>query len=346
MKNNRISGFQWALTIFVFFIVTAVLTLVLRDYQAAIGIKRFVFDISRVAPFIAALICIIAFKNKKEQIFGLKFSIDLRVLQRIVIALIIPMSIFIIGMIAFNTMADSFILLQASDLSVSVLTIVIGHVLMAFFVEFGFRSYLQNIVESKVSTFFASIIVGLMFSIWSANTTYGMEYAGYQFLYTFSFSMIIGELIRGTRGKTIYIATIFHAAMSFAQIFLFSEELGDLFSMKVIAVSTAAIGIIYLILSYTLRLLIYLFTNRNLNESEPNNYLEKMNENEENDDETFDNSNRNEDDDHYQNTDSSNNEQNSEPDRQSRVVSDIKDEINETEDNRNTFIISDNDRHH
>lgn len=346
MKNNRISGFQWALTIFVFFIVTAVLTLVLRDYQAAIGIKRFVFDISRVAPFIAALICIIAFKNKKEQIFGLKFSIDLRVLQRIVIALIIPMSIFIIGMIAFNTMADSFILLQASDLSVSVLTIVIGHVLMAFFVEFGFRSYLQNIVESKVSTFFASIIVGLMFSIWSANTTYGMEYAGYQFLYTFSFSMIIGELIRGTRGKTIYIATIFHAAMSFAQIFLFSEELGDLFSMKVIAVSTAAIGIIYLILSYILRLLIYLFTNRNLNESEPNNYLEKMNENEEDDDETFDNSNRNEDDKHYQNTDSSNNEQNSESDRQSRVVSDIKDEINETEDNRNTFSISDNDRHH
>jgi membrane protease YdiL (CAAX protease family) len=38
---------------------------------------------------------------------------------------------------------------------------------MAFFAEFGFRSYLQNIVESKVNTFFASIIVGLMYSIWT-----------------------------------------------------------------------------------------------------------------------------------------------------------------------------------
>ncbi|MCQ9904805.1 CPBP family intramembrane metalloprotease domain-containing protein, partial [Staphylococcus aureus] len=49
---------------------------------------------------------------------------------------------------------------------VSVPTIIIGHILMAFFAEFGFRSYLQNIVENKVNTFFASIIVGLIYSIW------------------------------------------------------------------------------------------------------------------------------------------------------------------------------------
>ena len=45
-----------------------------------------------------------------------------------------------IGMFSFNTFADSFILLQATDLSISVPTIIIGHILMAFF-EFGFRSY-------------------------------------------------------------------------------------------------------------------------------------------------------------------------------------------------------------
>ena len=64
-----------------------------------------------------------------------------------------------------------------------------------------------------------------------------MEYAGYHFLYTFMFSIIIGELIRATKGRTIYIVS-FHASMSFAQVFLFSEETGDLFSMKVIALST------------------------------------------------------------------------------------------------------------
>lgn len=37
-----------------------------------------------------------------------------------------------IGMFSFNTFADSFILLQATDLSVSVPTIIIGHILMAF----------------------------------------------------------------------------------------------------------------------------------------------------------------------------------------------------------------------
>ena len=58
-----------------------------------------------------------------------------------------------IGMFCFNTFADSFILLQTSDLSVSLITILIGHLLMAFVTEFGFRSYLQSILESKMNTF-------------------------------------------------------------------------------------------------------------------------------------------------------------------------------------------------
>lgn len=57
-----------------------------------------------------------------------------------------------IGMYSFNTFADSFILLQTSDLSVSLITILIGHILMAFVTEFGFRSYLQNILETKMNT--------------------------------------------------------------------------------------------------------------------------------------------------------------------------------------------------
>lgn len=131
MKTNRISGFQWALTIFVFFVVTMALSLILRDFQASVGIKRFVFDITDLAPFIAAIVCIIAFKDKRTQLAGLKFSVDIRVIERILLALILPL-VFMIGMFSFNTFADSFILLQATDLSVSVPTIIIGHILMAF----------------------------------------------------------------------------------------------------------------------------------------------------------------------------------------------------------------------
>jgi hypothetical protein len=41
---------------------------------------------------------------------------------------------------------------------VSVFTIMIGHIFMAFFAEFGFRSYLQNIVESKVNPYVVLIV--------------------------------------------------------------------------------------------------------------------------------------------------------------------------------------------
>ncbi|HBC4295023.1 CPBP family intramembrane glutamic endopeptidase SdpC [Staphylococcus aureus] len=281
MKNNKISGFQWAMTIFVFFVITMALSIMLRDFQSVIGVKHFIFEVTDFAPLIAAIICIVIFKYKKVQLAGLKFSISLKVIERILLALILPLIILIIGMYSFNTFADSFILLQSTGLSVPITHILIGHILMAFVVEFGFRSYLQNIVETKMNTFFASIVVGLMYSVFSANTTYGTEFAAYNFLYTFSFSMILGELIRATKGRTIYIATTFHASMTFGLIFLFSEEIGDLFSIKVIAISTAIVAVGYIGLSLIIRGIAYLTTRRNLEELEPNNYLDHVNDDEE-----------------------------------------------------------------
>ncbi|HDK4422669.1 TPA: CPBP family intramembrane metalloprotease SdpC [Staphylococcus aureus] len=281
MKNNKISGFQWAMTIFVFFVITMALSIMLRDFQSIIGVKHFIFEVTDLAPLIAAIICILVFKYKKIQLAGLKFSISLKVIERLLLALILPLIILIIGMYSFNTFADSFILLQSTGLSVPITHILIGHILMAFVVEFGFRSYLQNIVETKMNTFFASIVVGLMYSVFSANTTYGTEFAAYNFLYTFSFSMILGELIRATKGRTIYIATTFHASMTFGLIFLFSEEIGDLFSIKVIAISTAIVAVGYIGLSLIIRGIEYLTTRRNLEELEPNNYLDHVNDDEE-----------------------------------------------------------------
>ncbi|HFJ5419689.1 TPA: CPBP family intramembrane glutamic endopeptidase SdpC [Staphylococcus aureus] len=281
MKNNKISGFQWAMTIFVFFVITMALSIMLRDFQSIIGVKHFIFEVTDLAPLIAAIICILVFKYKKVQLAGLKFSISLKVIERLLLALILPLIILIIGMYSFNTFADSFILLQSTGLSVPITHILIGHILMAFVVEFGFRSYLQNIVETKMNTFFASIVVGLMYSVFSANTTYGTEFAAYNFLYTFSFSMILGELIRATKGRTIYIATTFHASMTFGFIFLFSEEIGDLFSIKVIAISTAIVAVGYIGLSLIIRGVSYLTTRRNLEELEPNNYLDHVNDDEE-----------------------------------------------------------------
>lgn len=281
MKKNKISGFQWAMTIFVFFVITMALSIMLRDFQSVIGVKHFIFEVTDLAPLIAAIICILVFKYKKIQLAGLKFSISLKVIERLLLALILPLIILIIGMYSFNTFADSFILLQSTGLSVPITHILIGHILMAFVVEFGFRSYLQNIVETKMNTFFASIVVGLMYSVFSANTTYGTEFAAYNFLYTFSFSMILGELIRATKGRTIYIATTFHTSMTFGLIFLFSEEIGDLFSIKVIAISTAIVAVGYIGLSLIIRGIAYLTTRRNLEELEPNNYLDHVNDDEE-----------------------------------------------------------------
>ncbi len=73
MKNNKISGFQWAMTIFVFFVITMALSIMLRDFQSIIGVKHFIFEVTDLAPLIAAkIICILVFKYKKVQLAGLK----------------------------------------------------------------------------------------------------------------------------------------------------------------------------------------------------------------------------------------------------------------------------------
>lgn len=88
--------------------------------------------------------------------------------------------------------------------------------------------------------------------------------------------MIIGELIRGTKGRTIYIATLFHFVMSFGLVFLFNEELGNVFAMKVIALSTVAVGVVYLLITMIIRVILYFFTKRNLDEIEENNYMDHL----------------------------------------------------------------------
>lgn len=67
----------------------------------------------------------------------------------------------------------------------------------------------------------------------------------------------------------------------FGLIFLFSEEIGDLFSIKVIAISTAIVAVGYIGLSLIIRGIAYLTTRRNLEELEPNNYLDHVNDDEE-----------------------------------------------------------------
>lgn len=279
MDNKRISKFQWAMMIFVFIVIAQLLLpIILKDLQGSTPFKTFVFDLSYLAPFVAAIFCILVFKHRDLQLQGLKFTIDLKVVERILLALILPIIILIICMTAFNTYADSFILLQPNDLSVSISSIIIGQIVMAFIVEFGFRSYLQQIIEMKMNTFFASIVVGMLFAIWNINMSFSMEYTMYNVLYSFTFSLLVGELIRNTEGRTIYIATIFHAAMSIPLVFLFNEELGNVFAMKVIALATTGVTVVYIALSLIIRLIIYLTTKRSLDEVEENNYLDHVND--------------------------------------------------------------------
>ena len=93
MNNKRIPGFQWAMIVFLFFIIAYVLPIILKDFQGSLPYKSFVFDITAIAPFIGALFCLLIFKHKRLQLGGLKFTIGLKTIERILLALILPLTI-------------------------------------------------------------------------------------------------------------------------------------------------------------------------------------------------------------------------------------------------------------
>lgn len=66
MNKQRISGFQWAIMIFIFYIIAYAAPIILKDLQSTISLKTFVFDLSAIAPFIAALVCIIVLANVRR----------------------------------------------------------------------------------------------------------------------------------------------------------------------------------------------------------------------------------------------------------------------------------------
>ena len=80
MNTKRIPGFQWAMSIFIFYVIAFALPIILKDFQSKIPFKTFVFEMSVLAPFIAAIICIAVFKHKRAQLGGFKFSLILKVI--------------------------------------------------------------------------------------------------------------------------------------------------------------------------------------------------------------------------------------------------------------------------
>ena len=47
------------------FVITMALSIMLRDFQSVIGVKHFIFEVTDLAPLIAAIICIVIFKYKR-----------------------------------------------------------------------------------------------------------------------------------------------------------------------------------------------------------------------------------------------------------------------------------------
>ncbi|MGV3057873.1 CPBP family intramembrane glutamate endopeptidase, partial [Staphylococcus epidermidis] len=87
--------------VFVFFVITMAVSVILSDFQATSGVKRFVVSIKDLAPFMAAIVFILVFTHRKEKLAGLNFSISLKMIESLLLALILPLSLLMIALFSF-----------------------------------------------------------------------------------------------------------------------------------------------------------------------------------------------------------------------------------------------------
>jgi hypothetical protein len=71
----------------------------------------------------------------------------------------------------------------------------------------------------------------------------GAVFAGFFLLMTIALSIIMGELLRHSKGNHIFISTAFHALINIGLLLFFSEEDGDVYAMGTVAVVSTAVSI-------------------------------------------------------------------------------------------------------
>ncbi|WP_179281343.1 CPBP family intramembrane glutamic endopeptidase [Paenibacillus sp. XY044] len=114
--------------------------------------------------------------------------------------------------------------------------IVIAQFIGAAGEEIGWRCFLQPALQTRMGSFPASMIVGLLWGAWHIGVfAEGWAYAALFMLSAVSISVLLGELLRGLRGGQLLISASVHALINLGMLLWLNEEDGSQLAMGTLA---------------------------------------------------------------------------------------------------------------
>lgn len=206
----------------IFYVIVFIFTIVLAIVQQALGIDTNVISLPQFGPGFAAIIMIMVYRSD-----NVKFTIAFKGIHvaRYLGAITIPILIPTILFITYNQFIGP---LSIPSIDATSLMILFGGILLgAFGEELGWRGYAQNMLEKKLNSLVAVLIVGILWGLWHiGNLQYGPIYMLFFVFSTIGYSTVMAWLLHGT-DYNVVLASLFHFAVNVG-FYILTDALSDL----------------------------------------------------------------------------------------------------------------------
>jgi membrane protease YdiL (CAAX protease family) len=234
----------YVLAAVVYYIVTSIAALLLGIIQPATHIPEVIIQLTQFGPTIGVITVILIFSRKLNLHLAIGLRLNSFVLKRLLTAAFLVVVIFALSIVWFLMNGHDIVYSSPRSLSQPFLIILIAQFIGAAGEEFGWRSFFQPFLQSRLGVLLSSILVGLLWGLWHVGIfAKGAAFAGFFLVMTIALSIIMGELLRHSKGNHIFISTAFHALINIGLLLFFSEEDGDVYAMGTVAVVCTAVSI-------------------------------------------------------------------------------------------------------
>ena len=226
-----------------FYILAFVFLAMLGGAQLVLKID-FGISLIQLAPGLAALVMLVIFRKENVRLtIAVTGTQTLKYIGAIGIPLLVSGALFL-------SYSQFIAPLSIQPISWIALLIFLGGTLLgAFGEEFGWRGYLQRIVEGKVSVLIASLLVGVLWGLWHVmNYQFGPIYLLFFVLFACACSVIMAWLLKGT-DYNVVIAGLFHFMVNVGVYILLREVYTDLRLMMLMGLVWVVVAVVIIVLN-------------------------------------------------------------------------------------------------
>ncbi len=227
-----------------FYVVTSVVAGLLGALQPVTRIPEIVLQLTQFGPTIGVLCAFLFFRRETKTLLSGRLDFEPAIVKRVVAAVGLAGGIFALSLLYYALIGKDAHYTHPGSLAQPFWIIVIFQFIGAASEEFGWRCFLQPLLQTRLRVVTSSLVVGVLWGLWHVGVfAEGPGYAASFMVSAIAISVIMGELLRTVRRSNLFAATTLHALLNLGLLLLFTEETGDISSMTIFAGACSIVAV-------------------------------------------------------------------------------------------------------